>query len=159
MGKPNSIESAPTAAYQPSTKFRTRSGVLRKPLPLLCRAVHLGNDVTDVDTSLPRITLSLQVRHESVQIHRRDAAHLFLGQRGRNLFAPSVQIHHLSVGFHFVHDIGLATATKRPISEVVEQASGGAVKYGDIGRLTEADAPKLRAALDVMNSTLSGLAR
>src|SRR5438067_6047645 len=25
MGKPNSIESAPTAAYQPSTKFRTRS--------------------------------------------------------------------------------------------------------------------------------------
>src|SRR5438034_6701046 len=26
MGKPNSIESAPTAAYQPSTKFRTRSG-------------------------------------------------------------------------------------------------------------------------------------
>ena len=45
---------------------------------------------------------------------------------------------------------------KRPISEVVEQASGGAVKYGDIGRLMEADAPKLRAALDVMNSTLGG---
>jgi hypothetical protein len=42
---------------------------------------------------------------------------------------------------------------------VVEQASGGSVKYGDIGRLTEADAPKLRPALDVMNSTLSGAVR
>src|SRR5205809_2079720 len=29
MGKPNSIESAPTAAYQPSTKFRTRSSAVR----------------------------------------------------------------------------------------------------------------------------------
>src|SRR5438046_6525416 len=29
MGKPNSIESAPTAAYQPSTKFRTRSLAVR----------------------------------------------------------------------------------------------------------------------------------
>src|SRR5436190_19943460 len=29
MGKPNSIESAPTAAYQPSTKFRTRSNGTR----------------------------------------------------------------------------------------------------------------------------------
>jgi hypothetical protein len=46
----------------------------------------------------------------------------------------------------------IATATKRPISDVIEQATGGAVKYGDIGRLTEADVPKLRAAMKVMNS-------
>ena len=70
-----------------------------------------------------------------------------------------------STGFHQLRNEFLttarrvATATKRPISEVVEEASGGGVKYGDIGRLTEADAPKLRAALDVMNSTLTGAAR
>ena len=67
-----------------------------------------------------------------------------------------------STGFHQLRNEFLtaarrvATAMKRPISEVVEQASGGAVKYGDICRLMEADAPKLRAALDVMNSTLGG---
>jgi len=77
----------------------------------------------------------------------------------RRLGSPS------STGFHQLRNEFLtvarrvATATKRPISEVVEQASGGAVKYGDIGRLTEADAPKLRAALDVMNSSLNGAAR
>lgn len=42
----------------------------------------------------------------------------------------------------------IATATKRPIGDVIEQATGGALKYGDIGRLTEADVPKLRAAIE-----------
>jgi hypothetical protein len=41
-----------------------------------------------------------------------------------------------------------ATATKRPIGDVVELATDGALKYGDIGRLTEADLPKLRAAIE-----------
>ena len=45
-----------------------------------------------------------------------------------------------------------ATAKKQPISEVVEWASGGAFKYGDVGRMTEADAPKLRAATELMTS-------
>jgi Recombination directionality factor-like len=42
----------------------------------------------------------------------------------------------------------IATATKRPIGDVIEQATGGGLKYGDIGRLTEADVPKLRAAIE-----------
>lgn len=42
----------------------------------------------------------------------------------------------------------VATATKRPIGDVIEQATGGALKYGDIGRLTEADVPELRAAIE-----------
>ena len=46
----------------------------------------------------------------------------------------------------------IATATNRPIGEVVEQASKGAFKYSDIGRLTEADTPKLRAAVELMAS-------
>ena len=44
----------------------------------------------------------------------------------------------------------IATATNRPIGDVIEQATGGALKYGDIGRLTEADIPKLRAAIEQM---------
>ena len=44
----------------------------------------------------------------------------------------------------------VATTTKRPIGDVIEQATGGAIKYGDIGRLTEADVPKLRAAIEQM---------
>ncbi len=44
----------------------------------------------------------------------------------------------------------IATATKRPIGDVIEQATGGELKYGDIGRLTEADLPKLRAAIESM---------
>jgi hypothetical protein len=46
----------------------------------------------------------------------------------------------------------IATATKRPIGDVIEQATSGALKYGDIGRLTEADVPKLRAAMEEMTA-------
>jgi hypothetical protein len=46
----------------------------------------------------------------------------------------------------------LATTKKQPIAEVVEWASGGAFKYGDVGRMTEADVPKLRAATERMTS-------
>ncbi len=51
----------------------------------------------------------------------------------------------------------VATTRKQPIAEVVEWASGGAFKYGDVGRMTEADAPKLRAATEVLTSGLSGI--
>jgi hypothetical protein len=49
----------------------------------------------------------------------------------------------------------IATFKKQPIAEVVEWASGGAFKYGDVGRMTEADVPKLRAATDFMASGLA----
>ena len=42
----------------------------------------------------------------------------------------------------------VATATKRPIGDVIENASGGTLKYGDIGRLTEGDVPKLQTAIE-----------
>ena len=45
------------------------------------------------------------------------------------------------------------------IGEVVEWASGGVFKYGDIGRMTEADTPKLRAATELMVSTLAAVAQ
>jgi len=50
----------------------------------------------------------------------------------------------------------VATTKKQAIGEVVEWASGGSFKYGDVGRMTEADIPKLRAATDLMASTLGG---
>jgi hypothetical protein len=50
----------------------------------------------------------------------------------------------------------VATTKKRAIGEVVEWASGGTFKYGDIGRMTEGDSPKLRAAAELMASTLAG---
>ncbi len=53
----------------------------------------------------------------------------------------------------------VATNQKRAIGEVVEWASGGAFKYTDIGRMTEAEAPKLRSATEFMVSALSGTAR
>ncbi|MGA2077401.1 MAG: hypothetical protein ABSH52_28265 [Terriglobia bacterium] len=53
----------------------------------------------------------------------------------------------------------VATAKKQAIGEVVEWASGGAFKYGDVGRMTEADIPKLRAATELMGSTLTGAPR
>jgi hypothetical protein len=37
----------------------------------------------------------------------------------------------------------IATTKKQAIGEVVEWASGGAFKYGDVGRMTEGDVPKL----------------
>jgi hypothetical protein len=49
----------------------------------------------------------------------------------------------------------VATTKKQPISEVVEWASGGTFKYGDVGRMTEADVPKLRAATEFMASGLA----
>ena len=49
----------------------------------------------------------------------------------------------------------IATASKHPIGDVIEQATGGALKYGDIGRLTEADIPKLRAAFEKLAITTS----
>jgi hypothetical protein len=50
----------------------------------------------------------------------------------------------------------VATTKKQAIGEVVEWASGGVFKYGDVGRMTEADVPKLRAATELMASTLAG---
>jgi hypothetical protein len=53
----------------------------------------------------------------------------------------------------------VATTKKQAIGEVVEWASGGTIKYGDIGRMTEVDTPKLRAATELMASTLAGAPR
>jgi hypothetical protein len=53
----------------------------------------------------------------------------------------------------------VATTKKQAISEVVEWASGGAFKYGDIGRMTEADIPKLRVATKLMASNFAGAVR
>jgi len=53
----------------------------------------------------------------------------------------------------------VATTKKQAIGDVVEWASGGTFKYGDIGRMTEADTPKLRAATELMASALAGATR
>jgi recombination directionality factor gp3-like protein len=53
----------------------------------------------------------------------------------------------------------VATTQKRAIGEVVEWASGSAFKYPDIGRMTEADAPKLRAASELIASAPAGPTR
>jgi len=53
----------------------------------------------------------------------------------------------------------VATTKRQAVGEVVEWASGGCFKYGDIGRMTEADTPKLRAATELMASTLAGAPR
>ena len=53
----------------------------------------------------------------------------------------------------------VATTKKQPIAEVVEWASGGAFKYGDVGRMTEADVPKLRAATEFMSSAVASPGR
>jgi hypothetical protein len=53
----------------------------------------------------------------------------------------------------------VATTKKQGIGEVVEWASGGAFKYGDVGRMTEADTPKLRAATELMASAIASTAR
>jgi hypothetical protein len=49
----------------------------------------------------------------------------------------------------------VATTKKQAIGEVVEWVSAGSFKYGDIGRMTEVDTPKLRAATELMTSTLA----
>jgi hypothetical protein len=53
----------------------------------------------------------------------------------------------------------VATSKKQPIAEVVEWGSGGAFKYGDVGRMTEADVPKLRAATEFMSSAVGSTGR
>jgi hypothetical protein len=53
----------------------------------------------------------------------------------------------------------VATTKKQAIGEVVEWASESAFKYGDIGRMAEADTPKLRAATELIASTLADAAR
>jgi hypothetical protein len=53
----------------------------------------------------------------------------------------------------------VASSKKQPIAEVVEWASGSAFKYGDVGRMTEADVPKLRAATDFMPSAVGSTGR
>jgi hypothetical protein len=53
----------------------------------------------------------------------------------------------------------VATTRKKAIGEVVEWASGGVFKYGDVGRMTEADTPKLRAATELMASAVGGALR
>ena len=53
----------------------------------------------------------------------------------------------------------IATTKKQAIGEVVEWASGDAFKYGDFGRMTEADAPKLRTATELMASALAATSR
>ena len=50
----------------------------------------------------------------------------------------------------------VATTKKQAIGEVVEWARGGAFKYGDVGRMTEADIPKLRATAELMASAFAG---
>jgi hypothetical protein len=49
----------------------------------------------------------------------------------------------------------VATTKQEAIGEVVEWASGGAFKYGDIGRMTQADVSKLRSATDLLASAMS----
>jgi hypothetical protein len=53
----------------------------------------------------------------------------------------------------------VATAKKQAISEVVEWASGGTFRYGDIGRMTDVDTPRLREATELMASALARTAR
>jgi len=50
----------------------------------------------------------------------------------------------------------VATRKKQAIGEVVEWASGGAFKYRDIGRMTEADTPRLLAATEHLAPALAG---
>ena len=49
----------------------------------------------------------------------------------------------------------VATTKKQAIGDVVEWASGGSFKYGDIGRMTQADVSKLRSATDLLASAIS----
>jgi len=53
----------------------------------------------------------------------------------------------------------LATTKNQAIGEVVEWASRGAFRYSDIGRMTDADTPRLLAATELVASSLPGAAR
>jgi hypothetical protein len=48
----------------------------------------------------------------------------------------------------------VATRKNQAIGEVIEWASRGAFKYGDIGRMTQADVSKLRSATDLLASAM-----
>jgi hypothetical protein len=48
----------------------------------------------------------------------------------------------------------VATTKKQAIGDVVEWASGGSFKYGDIGRMTQAGVSKLRSATDLLASAM-----
>jgi hypothetical protein len=50
----------------------------------------------------------------------------------------------------------VATNKKQAIGEVVQWASGGVFKHGDVGRMIEAGLPKLRAATNLMASRVGG---
>jgi len=83
-------------------------------------------------------------------------------QAGGNTSSPAPNNGNGSSGFNQLRNEFLtaarrvATAKKQAIGEVVEWASGGTFKYGDVGRMTEADMPKLRAATNLMASTVAG---
>jgi hypothetical protein len=49
----------------------------------------------------------------------------------------------------------LATASKRPIADIVAWASDGSFQYADIGKLTAADLPKLQAAVRRLQEAVS----
>jgi hypothetical protein len=53
----------------------------------------------------------------------------------------------------------VATRQNQAIGEVVEWASRGAFKYSDLGRMTEADIPKLLAATELVTASLPGVDR
>jgi hypothetical protein len=53
----------------------------------------------------------------------------------------------------------VASTKKQVIGEVVVWAIGGTFNYGDFGRMTEVDIPKLRAANELMASTFAGALR
>ena len=53
----------------------------------------------------------------------------------------------------------VAATKKQAIGELVEWASGGVFKYGDVGRMTEGDVPKLRAATELIASALHATSR
>jgi hypothetical protein len=80
---------------------------------------------------------------------------------GETISSPTPNSGNGNSGFHQLRNEFLtaarrvATTKKQAIGEVVEWASGGVFKYGDVGRMTEADVPKLRAATDLMESAAS----
>jgi hypothetical protein len=53
----------------------------------------------------------------------------------------------------------VSTAKNQAIGKVVEWASGGAFKYGDVGRMTKADTPRLLAATELMASAVASTRR
>jgi hypothetical protein len=92
--------------------------------------------------------------------HAKEAASQHAGNNGNNGNGS-----HRGSGLNQLRNEFLATARRvatrknQAIGEVVEWASRGAFKYGDIGRMTEADIPKLLAATEFVTSSLPGAAR